>query len=101
MSTTKILACLMFVRRPIVSVRYLLLSCCSGSDCFRIRGAGSYHETLNLLLDLIDSGSAPGKPRKRQLSYHLLIEHARRVLGVKELTELRQTLLARNVQQSV
>lgn len=56
---------------------------------------------LNLLLDLIDSGSAPGKPRKRQLSYHLLIEHARRVLGVKEWTELRQTLLARNVQQSV
>jgi hypothetical protein len=58
--------------------------------------AGGRQEVLDLLLDLIDTGSAPGKPPKRELSYRKLIDHARRVLNVKELTDLRQTLLTRN-----
>jgi hypothetical protein len=54
---------------------------------------GSRQEVLDLLLDLIDTGSAPGKPPKREVSYRKLIDHAQRVLGVKELTDLRRTLL--------
>ncbi len=57
-------------------------------------------EVLDLLLDLIDSGSPPGKPPKRELSYRKIIDHARRVLGVKELTDLRQTLLERNAERA-
>lgn len=59
----------------------------------------STQEVLDLLLDLIDPGSAPGTPPKRELSYRKIIDHARRVLGVKELTELRRTLLERNAER--
>jgi hypothetical protein len=57
--------------------------------------ADTRQEVFDLLFDLIDPGSAPGKPPKRELSYRKIIDHARKVLGVKELTDLRRTLLDR------
>ena len=48
---------------------------------------------MDLLLELIDTGSAPGSPPKKELLYRQIIDLARQVIGVKQLTDLRGSLL--------
>jgi hypothetical protein len=62
----------------------------------RTPGITTRQNVLDLLLELIDSGSVYGTPPKRDLLYGQIIDHARRVLGVKELTELRSSLIQRS-----
>jgi hypothetical protein len=57
---------------------------------------GNRQEPLDLLLELIDPGSAYGTPPKRELLYKQIIDLARQMLGVRELTELRGSLLKVN-----
>jgi hypothetical protein len=56
---------------------------------------GDPMEPIDLIFQLIDSGSPYGEPPKRDLLYRKIIDHARKVLGVKELTDLRVSLLQR------
>jgi hypothetical protein len=54
---------------------------------------GNRQEPLDLLLELIDPGSANGSPPKRELLHRQIIDLARQILGVSELTALRGSLL--------
>ena len=60
-------------------------------------GSVQWDQPLSLLLDLIDTGSPYGAPPKKEVLHQQIIDNARRILGVKELTDLRKKLLERSL----